>query len=80
MLRPVEGSIPSSDSELAVVDEQGKCSNNSDQNRGSGIVQNTISDIMQSAYSVPVQSSDYGASDLENTISGVMQSSDSIPV
>jgi hypothetical protein len=76
----VERSILSGDSELAIVDEQGKCSNNSDQNTESDTVQNTRSDIMQSAYSVTVQTSVYGSSDLDNTISDVMQSAYSIPV
>jgi hypothetical protein len=75
----VERSILSGDSELAVVDEQGKCSNNSDQNPESGIMQNTRSDIRQSACSVTVQNSDYGSSDLDNTISDVSQSAYSIP-
>jgi hypothetical protein len=43
-------------------------------------VQNTRSDITQSAYSVTVQSSDYGSSDLDNTISDVTQSAYSIPM
>jgi hypothetical protein len=76
----VERSILCGDPELAAVDEQGKCSNNSDQNPESGIVQNTRSDITQSAYSVTVQTSVYGSSDLDNTISDVTQSAYSIPV
>jgi hypothetical protein len=62
------------------MDEQGKCYNNLKQNPGSGIVQNTRSDITQSAYSVTVQSLDCGSSDSDNSISDVTHSANGISV
>lgn len=80
LLGLVERNILNEDSELAAMDEQGKCFNNLKQNPVSGIAQNTSSDITQSAYSVTVQSSDCGSSDLDNLISDVTQSADGISV
>jgi hypothetical protein len=62
------------------INEQGKCYNNLKQNLGSGIVQNTRSDITQSAYIVTVQSLDRESSDLDNTLSDVTQSANGISV
>jgi hypothetical protein len=76
----VERYILSEDSKLIAIDEQGKCYNNLKQNLRSGIIQNTRSDAMQSAYSVTVESLDCGFSDLDSMLSDVTQSANGIPV
>jgi hypothetical protein len=76
----IERCILNGDSELTAIDEQGKCYNNLRQNLGSGILQNTRSDIMQSAYSVTVQSLGRGSQYLDNTLSDVTQSANEISV
>jgi hypothetical protein len=62
-----------SDSDLNAAEEQEKCPNNLVKDPESGIVQNIISDIMQSVNSAPVQCSDQESSDMENVVGDVTQ-------